>query len=121
MRLAFIDSNGQVIATQSSPNPPATTKWESEMGYTRVELPDGVPPSRDIKITQVENGVATAFVESTNPVQPVITYAELRRAAYPTIEDQLDMLFHSMEQGDFEFTEWRNAIRAVKEEFPKGK
>jgi len=26
-----------------------------------------------------------------------------------------------MEQGDFEFTEWRNAIRAVKEEFPKGK
>jgi hypothetical protein len=48
-------------------------------------------------------------------------YRRKRKAVYLSIEDQFDMLFHSMEQGDFEFTEWRNAIRAVKEEFPKGK
>jgi hypothetical protein len=51
----------------------------------------------------------------------VAEYTRQRKEAYPEIGDQLDMLFHSMEQGDFEFTEWRNAIRAVKEEFPKGK
>jgi hypothetical protein len=48
-------------------------------------------------------------------------YIEARKHAYPDLGEQFDMLFHSMEQGDFEFTEWRNAIRAVKEEFPKGK
>jgi len=48
-------------------------------------------------------------------------YIELRKHSYPDLGEQFDMLFHSMEQGDFKFTEWRNAIRAVKEEFPKGK
>lgn len=48
-------------------------------------------------------------------------YIEARKYSYPDLGEQFDMLFHSMEQGDFEFTEWRNAIRAVKEEFPKGK
>ena len=48
-------------------------------------------------------------------------YIEVRKQSYPDLGEQLDMLFHSMEQGDFEFTEWRNAIRAVKEQFPKGK
>jgi hypothetical protein len=48
-------------------------------------------------------------------------YIESRKQSYPDLGEQFDMLFHSIEQGDFEFTEWRNAIRAVKEEFPKGK
>jgi hypothetical protein len=45
------------------------------------------------------------------PVLP--TYQELRRAAYPSIADQLDLLYHGGMDA------WKAAITAVKEEFPK--
>lgn len=40
------------------------------------------------------------------------TYAELRAAAYPSITEQLDMLFHDPDQ-------WRAMIAAIKEAYPK--
>lgn len=40
-------------------------------------------------------------------------YKEKRAKAYPSIADQLDILYH---QG---FDAWKSAIQAVKEEFPK--
>jgi hypothetical protein len=45
------------------------------------------------------------------PVLP--TYQELRAKAYPSIPDQLDLLYH----GGMEA--WKAAITAVKTEFPK--
>lgn len=39
-------------------------------------------------------------------------YMEQRRRAYPTIADQLDMLYHDPDK-------WRETIKAVKEMFPK--
>ena len=45
------------------------------------------------------------------PVQP--TYQELRAKAYPSIVDQLDLLYHGGMDA------WKAAITAVKEEFPK--
>ena len=40
-------------------------------------------------------------------------YKAKRQQAYPSIPDQLDILYH---QG---FDAWKSAIQAVKEEFPK--
>lgn len=40
-------------------------------------------------------------------------YKAKRQQAYPSIADQLDILYH---QG---FDAWKSAIQAVKEEFPK--
>lgn len=40
-------------------------------------------------------------------------YKEKRAKAYPSIVDQLDILYH---QG---FDAWKSAIQVVKEEFPK--
>jgi hypothetical protein len=40
-------------------------------------------------------------------------YKEKRANAYPSITDQLDILYHSG------FDAWKAAIQAVKEEFPK--
>ena len=40
-------------------------------------------------------------------------YKEKRAKAYPSIVDQLDILYHSG------FDAWKSAIQAVKEEFPK--
>ena len=47
------------------------------------------------------------------PVPVLPTYQELRRAAYPSMADQLDLLYH----GGMDV--WKAAITAVKEEFPK--
>ncbi len=40
------------------------------------------------------------------------TYAELRAAAYPSIPDQLDLIYH-------DFEAWREKIAAVKAQYPK--
>ena len=41
------------------------------------------------------------------------SYKDTRAAAYPSIADQLDLIYH---QG---LDAWKSAIQAVKEEFPK--
>lgn len=43
-------------------------------------------------------------------------YQAMRAAAYPPIEDQLDMLYHDHLDGT---TTWADAIRDVKERHPK--
>ena len=65
-----------------------------------------------------------AFVSDGNPVaydeaavQAYISanaYKGQRAAAYPSIPDQLDLLYHGGMDA------WKAAITAVKEEFPKG-
>jgi hypothetical protein len=60
------------------------------------------------------NGNPVAYSETA--VQAYIAanaYKELRAAAYPSIPDQLDLLYHSGMDA------WKAAITAVKEEFPK--
>ncbi len=44
---------------------------------------------------------------------PTPTYQELRAAAYPSIVDQLDLIYHGG------IDAWKVVITAVKEEFPK--
>ena len=47
------------------------------------------------------------------PPVPTPTYQELRAAAYPSIVDQLDLIYHGG------IDAWKLTITAVKEEFPK--
>lgn len=64
-----------------------------------------------------------AFDQNDNPVEydraaaeawvDPETYKEQRAAAYPSIADQLDLLYHGGMDA------WKAAITAVKEEFPK--
>ena len=55
----------------------------------------------------------TITIESAPPViQP--TYQELRAAAYPSIADQLDTIYHGG------IDAWKLTITAVKQEFHKG-
>ena len=41
-------------------------------------------------------------------------YKEKRRAEYPSIEDQLDDIYHNG------IDEWKETIKAVKDKYPKG-
>ena len=55
----------------------------------------------------------TAAEIAALPVPVLPTYQELRAAAYPSIADQLDTIYHSG------IDAWKATITAVKEEFPK--
>ena len=41
------------------------------------------------------------------------TYSDLRRVAYPTIEEQLDIIYH---QG---LDAWKSVIASIKNQYPK--
>lgn len=47
------------------------------------------------------------------PAPVVASYAELRAAAYPSIQDQLDTIFHNG------LDAWKAEIQTIKDEFPK--
>jgi hypothetical protein len=48
--------------------------------------------------------------------QPEPTYAELRAEAYPSIQDQLDMLYWDKANGT---NLWQQAIAEIKQNYPK--
>ena len=48
-----------------------------------------------------------------NPPEVVITYAQKRRAEYPSFEDQFDLLYN----GGYDV--WKSTIQAVKDKYPK--
>ena len=60
---------------------------------------------------QVVDLSAAEIAALPTPVLP--TYQELRAAAYPSIADQLDTIYHSG------IDAWKLTITAVKQEFPK--
>ena len=47
------------------------------------------------------------------PAEYALTYAQQRSAAYPSIVDQLDLLYHVGYDG------WRAAIQTIKDTYPK--
>lgn len=57
--------------------------------------------------------ISNEEAEALRPKPPEPTYQQLRAAAYPSIHDQLDLLYHGGMDA------WKAAITAVKEEFPK--
>jgi hypothetical protein len=61
------------------------------------------------------NDVDEAIASSLNSTTPqyVETYATKRRLTYPSIEDQLDLMYHGG------YDAWKAAIDAVKNQFPK--
>lgn len=69
-----------------------------------MDLPDGASSA-----THEFNGTAIVL----KPPVPLPSYRQLRADAYPSIPDQLDLLYH----GGMEA--WKAAITAVKQKFPK--
>ena len=63
------------------------------------------------KITDEEAEVIRT--EQAANIQAALTYAEKRAQAYPSIADQLDLLYHGGMDA------WKAAITAVKQEYPK--
>lgn len=47
------------------------------------------------------------------------TYDYSRKYEYPTIQDQLDMLYHDIKNNNLNNGEWINAIEKIKQNYPK--
>ena len=63
-----------------------------------------------------------AFAEAQANIVPTPAYVSQRKSAYPSIGDQLDMRWHSIDQNPAlksEYFEFYEAIKAVKVKHPK--
>jgi hypothetical protein len=58
-----------------------------------------------------DEAIASSLGSTTAPY--VETYATKRKLAYPSIEDQLDLMYHGG------YDAWKAAIQTVKDQFPK--
>ena len=96
-----------------NPNAESTVRG-ADINTCEIEWLNGTTPISKADIEAKMNKMANEPEEST--------YAEQRRNAYPPIGDQLDMLWHSIDQNPelkqkyFNFYE---AIKQVKVKYPK--
>jgi hypothetical protein len=63
-----------------------------------------------------------AFAEAQAKIIPTPAYVSQRKSAYPSIGDQLDMLWHSIDQNPelkSQYFNFYEAIKAVKVKHPK--
>lgn len=73
--------------------------------------------NREHKDIKVEND--TLVLVEREP--PVLGYKVLRAKEYPAIKEQLDMIWHAIDEGKFDKTsEFYLRLKAVKDEYPKG-
>jgi hypothetical protein len=81
-----------------------TVKW---LNFDPEEYPNSVP-SKDLVLSLAEQ-----IRKEREHILP-------RVKKYPKIDEQLDMLWHSMDSGEIpKATEWYNKIKEVKESIPK--
>jgi hypothetical protein len=74
----------------------------------------------DVEMTfQEENGVNEM---SRKISENINKYKTDRAVSYPSVGDQLDMIWHAMDSGDFpKIDSFYNEIKAVKDKYPKPK
>tara|TARA_R100001129_G_scaffold54758_1_gene37677 strand:- start:165 stop:440 length:276 start_codon:yes stop_codon:yes gene_type:complete len=64
--------------------------------------------------TDKDNKIITYDLDAVNAEVKSKEYQEKRKSEYPSIEDQLDDLYHNGIDG------WKTTIKAVKDKYPKG-
>lgn len=89
------------------------TEWNDTPENRRIAETCGLNIYEGV-VEEDENG--QLWVAGTMPVKPEPTYQELRAAAYPSIGDQLDMIYWDKVTGS---NIWQETIAAVKAKYPK--
>ena len=71
-------------------------------------------------LTEEQKAVLQAEWEAEAAAIAAKEYEEKRRDQYPPITEQLDMLWHAMDQGEIaKATVWYDAVKEVKDANPK--
>jgi len=99
-------------------------QWNGTLGH--IEFNDGTPNEElndfsdyqylvDAHATEKQR-IINAEQYRLADAEASMTYAHKRANAYPSVGDQLDMMYHDKVNGT---TTWKDAINAIKQEFPK--
>ena len=68
---------------------------------------------KDENIVSIDESAVTAKMAELQTAYDNLQYQRNRKAEYPTIEDQLDDLYHNGIDG------WKTTIKAIKDKYPK--
>jgi hypothetical protein len=76
-------------------------------------------PYQEVGFVEVSDSVICGQIKQSDgkfvdPTPRELTYAEKRLQEYPSIQDQLDDLYHNGIDG------WKTKIKAIKDKHPKG-
>lgn len=79
---------------------------------------------RELQPEEVEGGYdGNCYLKGYAPEKPEPTYAELRKSAYPELGEQLDMIWHLMDDGvlgeEVKNTDFYLTLKDVKDKYPK--
>ncbi len=95
--MQLVIKNGKVVATHDDNQSVAALYPDCDVvSYQGSVLPGNPDPRTDEEKAKV--------------------YRDKRRIQYPTVADQLDMIYHDQVNGT---TVWRDTVAAVKSQFPK--
>ena len=90
--------------------------YKLNSGSSITRLADGASIPNDVQNTDYASYLLWLSADNTPEpadIPPPPTYQQLRAAAYPSIPDQLDTIFHGGIEG------WMAEIQAVKDAYPK--
>lgn len=111
-----IIKNGRIVG---GANDLATAEWAcQDHGKTYLPAPDDF----NVHAFKCDNGNIVRL--TTQEIDTSATLAETlfnRAKTYPSLSDQLDMLWHMMDDETIpgKGSDWYNTIKAVKDQFPK--
>jgi len=95
-------------------------QWDGSSG--EIEYNDGTPNATITDISSFDfeakhatekQAIADAEAKDEADIIANMTYADKRSAEYPSIEDQLDDIYHNGVDG------WKTTIKTVKDKYPK--
>ena len=89
------------------------------MAYSKTDV--ATHKNVDGTLVELTDAERQAIADSWN-AEPGNSYSENRREAYPSIGDQLDMLWHAIEANatlKTRYADFHTAIKAVKDANPK--
>lgn len=106
------DTNGSSITAGPQAGMQDQSGW-----YKYVPAPDRLPRDDVDYVVDEDAGTVVQYVTGSAP-EP--EYTESRALQYPKIAEQLDKLFHDINNGTLDETGgFYTAIKAVKDEYPK--
>jgi hypothetical protein len=118
---AIYDSQGNISGILSIPEEFIDTQpLEPGQAYLKVEG-ENVEPYDKVDV------VNKKILKQPKPEEPKSyappeepEYYKLRKMTYPSVQEQLDMLYDAMKSGEIpKATKWFNTITAIKENIPK--
>ncbi len=107
----FIDLGFKLNPVEASSTTPEKDGYVAVRNGLPYHIHPSFTPEAWDALQEIIDELEIAPYVEPNPYTP--TYADLRRAEYPSIEDQLDTLYHGG------YDAWKATISTIKQKYPK--